>query len=695
MVNAGTETFTILNGTTVIGVPVTVNAGASAAVYILPAGTPAGTYTIQAVYNGTVSFGGSTDTSQSLVISAAATATAAASASATFNVGGQNVSLNATITSPAGMVNAGTETFNILSGTTVIGVPVTVNVSAGAAAAVYVLPGGTPAGTYTIQAVYNISPDFDGSSDSGHSLTVTAAATATAAADASISFGTADQDITLNATITSPAGGVDGGTETFTILSGTTVIGVPVTVNVSAGAAAAVYVLPGDTPAGTYTIQAVYNGSPDFDGSSDSSHSLTVSAPAILVTGVSVGWGSETVSLQTQSDGLRLLPAGRTTDMPWFNINQIAITLSQAASLNPGDVSVTGITGGNYGPVTISGSGTSNVLITLSKPISTADRVTITIGNAEIITYTRRLDVLPGDVNDDGAVNTTDGVLILRNTTPAHAYQINYDLNGDGAVNTTDFNLYRSRIGTVLPGLSAQLAAGGEGPGNSALLSPGQLAPVLKAAIHQWAAAGLPAQDVARLRGVSIQIANLPAGYLGETQIDGTTIYLSADAAGYGWFVDTTPVASAKHIPPTAATALAAGSATTPTGHEDLLTVVMHELGHALGLGDLDPARPSTDLMAETLATGVRRLPSARDVAKVVHIQAFGPMISRHASLVDAVLGADRQGASVIPQKTLLLAGPAMTPHVPRSSANARSSALDMLSRRVPAIRHSAGHTQA
>ena len=83
--------------------------------------------------------------------------------------------------------------------------------------------------------------------------------------------------------------------------------------------------------------------------------------------------------------------------------------------------------------MTISGSGTSNIIITLAKPIANADRVTITIGNAQIITYTRRLDVAPGDVNDDGVVNTTDGVLILYHETPAHSYQTIYDMNGDGA----------------------------------------------------------------------------------------------------------------------------------------------------------------------------------------------------------------------------------------------------------------------
>ena len=55
--------------------------------YVLPAGTPAGTYIIQAVYNGTTNFLGYTDTSHSLTVGATASATAAASASATFSVG--------------------------------------------------------------------------------------------------------------------------------------------------------------------------------------------------------------------------------------------------------------------------------------------------------------------------------------------------------------------------------------------------------------------------------------------------------------------------------------------------------------------------------------------------------------------------------------------------------------------------------
>ena len=115
-------------------------------------------------------------------------------------------------------------------------------------------------------------------------------------------------------------------------------------------------------------------------------------------------------------------------------------------------------------------------------------------------------------------------------------------MNGDGALTPADSTLYRPAIGKVLPPLPPQLAAtGGEGPGGAAPLTVSEVTPVLTAAINQWADAGLPAQDVARLQGVTVQITNLPAGYLGITAIDGNVIYLSADAAGYGWFIDPTP----------------------------------------------------------------------------------------------------------------------------------------------------------
>ena len=207
--------------------------GVANAEYSLPAATAGGIYTIQAVYSGTSSLLGSSDSSHSLTISNASTNTAAASAATTFSVSAQTVALSATVTSSIGIVSEGQETFTILSGNTVIGTPVSVNVTAGAASASYVLPGGTTAGTYTIQAVYDGTADYGSSMDSSQTLTVNVATTATAAAGATATFG--DASVTLSATITSPAGTVNQGTETFTILNGTTPVGTPVTVNVGHG----------------------------------------------------------------------------------------------------------------------------------------------------------------------------------------------------------------------------------------------------------------------------------------------------------------------------------------------------------------------------------------------------------------------------------------------------------------------------
>jgi len=169
------------------------------------------------------------------------------------------------------------------------------------------------------------------------------------------------------------------------------------------------------------------------------------------ITAVAVGWGTRTAALQTASDGLRLLPAGRNTDLPWMGIDLVQLTLTQPATLAAGDITAIGSSGTNYGPVTVSGSDTSYT-ITLAQPINAADRVTITIGNELIASFTRRLDVLPGDVNDDGVVNVQDLVAIrnqmlgLLGAVPT----LCGDINGDGKVDINDYIAVRKLIGTTL-----------------------------------------------------------------------------------------------------------------------------------------------------------------------------------------------------------------------------------------------------
>ena len=173
------------------------------------------------------------------------------------------------------------------------------------------------------------------------------------------------------------------------------------------------------------------------------------------ISAVTVAWGSAgTATLFTAPDGVHLLPSGRNTDLPWLGINRIQITLDKPEDLVSGDVSVTGITIANYGPATVTGSG-SSYTITLAQPINTADRLTITIGNPQIATYTRRIDVLPGDINDDGVANTQDLLLVRNMILGIGAGSAVFgDINGDGIVDLNDYVLVRKHLGTRLPALT-------------------------------------------------------------------------------------------------------------------------------------------------------------------------------------------------------------------------------------------------
>jgi hypothetical protein len=105
----------------------------------------------------------------------------------------------------------------------------------------------------------------------------------------------------------------------------------------------------------------------------------------------------------------------------------------------------------------------------------------------------------------------------------------------------------------------------------------------------------------------------LPATTLGQAngQDSNAIITLSSTAAGYGWFIDLTPSDNAEFLPTSNPFEWIARPGSEAEGRMDLLTVLLHEYGHAAGL---DHSADSHDLMASTLLPSVRRRPSATEL---------------------------------------------------------------------------------
>ena len=191
------------------------------------------------------------------------------------------------------------------------------------------------------------------------------------------------------------------------------------------------------------------------------------------------------------------------------------------------------------------------------------------------------------DIDYDGTVGVSDfGVLNAK----VGVADPTADVNGDGTISIGDFGPLNAEIGRSRP--LPLLADRGDSPLQASAVTLGEVLPVAQLASQYWAAA--QNDSAAILQDVELRVADLGNGILGLTQAN--VVWIDDNAAGYGWSIGTAP---------TGASQVDEGAR-----QMDLLSVVVHEFGHILGLPDLTVATSPSSIMTSTLAPNVQRLPS-------------------------------------------------------------------------------------
>lgn len=200
----------------------------------------------------------------------------------------------------------------------------------------------------------------------------------------------------------------------------------------------------GNAPSSVTNTAEVSGGSDMVYNNNTSSDATTIVPvlPAPTVVSFQVLFGTQSYEL-IGSPRVRL---------PWNTITGIRVKFSTVITAATTG-SLTGLTATSF-----SGLNTDTLTWTLSGPLTRANFTTSLLGagggaisgpGGPLTTYNRAFKVLPGDVTDDGVVNSSD--IVTVNNARSAAYNVLADIDGSSVIDLVDVNLVRARVGTTLP----------------------------------------------------------------------------------------------------------------------------------------------------------------------------------------------------------------------------------------------------
>jgi len=370
-----------------------------------------GNHTITANYLGDASFNGSSaglspaggQNGNPQVVNKGNTSVAITSTPNPSNVG-QQVTFTVTVTVTSGFgTPTGSVTFN--DGGTVLG-SANLSTTGGVTTAVFTTTS-LVAGARNITAAYAGDANFNGGSAS-LVQTVNKIVTTTTAANATANFNDNNQNVTLTATVTAAGGAaVNEGTVTFTVSSGGTTIGAPVTSGtVANGVATATFVLPGGTLPATLNIAAAYSGSATFATSSDNTKTLTVAAAPTTTTTAN--------ATAVYNDAAQNLTLTATVVGSVVNQGTVTFTISSGATTIGTPVTSAALTNGTATVTYVLPGGTlpGNYTITASfsggtKFAASSDTKTLTVSRAASTTTGVNATAVYNDNNQTVALSAT------------------------------------------------------------------------------------------------------------------------------------------------------------------------------------------------------------------------------------------------------------------------------------------------